>query len=225
MKLWLGLVARMLAFAVAMMWPAGTWLWWEAWVLVALWLGFAVVTAVHLSRHDPELLAERMKFNPVQKGQMGWDKAVMLAMLVPGLSIYFIPGFDVYRFGWSEPLPAWLEVLAMALHIPCFALIGWVMRANTFLSPVVKIDTERGQRVITTGPYAIVRHPMYGGVLVLIFAVPVALGSRYGLIPAGLTALLLLLRTCWEDRALHRDLPGYRAYAARTRYRLLPGIW
>jgi protein-S-isoprenylcysteine O-methyltransferase Ste14 len=215
----------MTAFAVALLWPAGTWQWWEAWVVIGLWLGFVTATVTFLLRHDPALLLERMKSSPVQKGQKGWDKVMLLLFFVPGIGIYVIPGFDVMRFGWSEPLPVWVELTAMALHLPGFFFIAWVMRENTFLAVVVKIDQERGQRVITTGPYALVRHPMYSAVIVLLFAVPVALGSRFGLVPAAIAVVLLLVRTFLEDRTLYEELQGYPEYCSKTRYRLLPGVW
>lgn len=224
-KVWLSLIVRMTVFAVALLWPAGTWWWWEAWALIVLWMAFAVATIVFLSRHDPALLAERLKASPVQKGQKPWDKVLMLLMFIVGIGIYIVPGFDVVRFGWSEPLPVWVEILAMVLHIPSFMFLGWVMHTNTYLSRVVKIAHERGHHVITTGPYAIVRHPMYSAVIVMVFAVPVALGSRFGLIPAVLMVVLLLVRTYFEDRTLHTELPGYPEYAKETRYRLIPGIW
>jgi len=224
-RLFLIISARMTAFAVALLWPAGTWQWWEAWVVIGLWLGFVTATVTFLLRHDPALLLERMKSSPVQKGQKGWDKVMLLLFFVPGIGIYVIPGFDVMRFGWSEPLPVWVELTAMALHLPGFFFIAWVMRENTFLAVVVKIDQERGQRVITTGPYALVRHPMYSAVIVLLFAVPVALGSRFGLVPAAIAVVLLLVRTFLEDRTLYEELQGYPEYCSKTRYRLLPGVW
>jgi protein-S-isoprenylcysteine O-methyltransferase Ste14 len=216
---------RMISFAVALFWPAGTWQWWEAWVLIALWTAFAVSTAIYLARHDPDLLAERMKSSPVQKGQKTWDKILLLLFFILGFGIYIIPGFDVVRYGWSEPLPVWAEMIAMFMHVPGFIFIAWVMQENTFLARVVKIDDERGQQVITTGPYALVRHPMYSAVIVLIFAMPLALGSRYGLIPAAIAAVLLIVRTYLEDRTLYKELPGYPEYSKQTPYRLLPGVW
>ena len=149
----------------------------------------------------------------------------MLLMFFTSFGIYIIPGFDVVRFGWSQPLPIWIKVIAMVLHLPGFLFLSWVMMTNTYLSPVVKIDSNRNHRVITDGPYAIVRHPMYTVVIVLIFAVPVALGSRFALIPALLMALIFIVRTQLEDRTLHRELTGYPEYANKTRYRLVPGIW
>ena len=219
------MTVRMISFAVALLWPAGTWWWWEAWALITLWMGFAVATVVFLMRHDPALLAERMKNSPVQKGQKTWDKILLLLFFIPGFGIYLIPGFDVLRFGWSAPLPVWIEIIAMVVHLPAFAFIAWVMKENTFLARVVKIDDEREQQVITTGPYALVRHPMYSAVIVLIFAVPLALGSRFGLIPAVFVALLLIVRTYLEDRTLYEELQGYPEYCKKTPFRLVPGVW
>ena len=224
-KIWLSLVVRMSLFAVALMWPAGTWHWWEAWVIVGLWAVYGVIMTFYLLRYDPALLVERLRLVPLHKDQKTWDKVIMLLFFIAGISLYIIPGFDVVRYAWSEPLPVWMRVLAMIIHLPCFVLLGWVMRENTYLSQVVKIDKERGHQVITTGPYALVRHPMYTVVIILLFAVPVALGSRYALILSVFLTLLLILRTYFEDRTLHAELEGYPDYAKCTRYRLIPGIW
>ena len=212
-------------FAVALLWPAGTWQWWEAWTLIGLWTVFGIVMTHYLLRHDPALLAERMKFLPLQKKQKVWDKVLMLLFFIAGIGLYLIPGFDVLRYEWSEPLPVWMKILAMLVHLPCFLFLGWVMRENPYLSQVVKIDKGRGHKVVTTGPYALVRHPMYTVVIVLLFAVPVALGSRFALILAVFLTLLLITRTYLEDRTLHAELDGYPEYAKQTRYRLIPGIW
>lgn len=223
--IWLRFVIRMTLFAVALMWPAGTWHWWEAWVMVALWTAFGLVMTPYLLRHDPELLAERMKLVPLHKDQKVWDKVIMLLFFISGIALYIVPGFDVVRYEWSEPLPVWMRIFAMVLHLPCFVMLGWVMRENTYLSQVVKIDKERAHQVITTGPYALVRHPMYTIVIVLLFAVPVALGSRFALILAAFLTALLVVRTYLEDRTLHAELAGYPEYARHTLYRLIPGVW
>ncbi len=212
-------------FAVALLWPAGTWQWWEAWVLVGLWTVFGVFITHYLLRHDPVLLAERMKLVPLDSEQKVWDKVLMLLFFIAGIGLYLIPGFDVVRYEWSEPLPVWMRILAMLVHLPSFLFLAWVMRENTYLSQVVKIDKDRGHQVVTTGPYALVRHPMYTVVIVLLFAVPVALGSRFALILALFLTLLLIIRTYFEDRTLHAELEGYPEYAKQTRYRLIPGIW
>jgi protein-S-isoprenylcysteine O-methyltransferase Ste14 len=118
-----------------------------------------------------------------------------------------------------------MKIIAMLVHLPCFLFLGWVMRENTYLSQVVKIDKERGHQVITTGPYALVRHPMYTIMIVLLFAVPVALGSRFALILAMFLTILLIVRTYFEDRTLYTELEGYPEYTTQTRYRLIPKIW
>lgn len=224
-KMWLSLTVRMSLFAMAILWPAGTWQWWEAWVMIVMWTAYGVVTTHYLLRHDPALLAERLKFLPLHKEQKNWDKVLMSLFFIAGIGLYLIPGFDVVRYEWSEPLPEWMRILAMLIHLPCFLLLGWVMHENTFLSQVVKIDKDRGHKVVTTGPYALVRHPMYIVVIVLLFALPVALGSRYALMLAAFLTLLLIIRTYFEDRTLHAELEGYPEYAKHTRYRLIPGIW
>ena len=223
--IWLRFVVRITLFAVALMWPAGTWKWWEAWVLVGLWSLYGVVTINYLIHKDPALLAERLNLVPLQKEQKVWDKALMLLFFIAGIGLYLLPGFDVMRYEWSEPLPLWLRVIAMLIHIPCFVILGWIMRENTYLSQVVKVDKERGHKVITTGPYALVRHPMYSVTIILLFAVPVALGSRFALIVSLILVLLLIVRTYLEDRTLHAELEGYSKYAKQTIYRLIPGVW
>lgn len=224
-KLWISSIFRTTFFALVLLWAAGSFFWWEGWVVIALWTIYGLSMTVYLLRHDPDLLLERLKLVPVHQDQKAWDKIIMLMFFVAGMSLYLVPGFDVVRFAWSEPLPLWLRVLAMLIHVPCFVLLAWVMRENTFLSQVVKIDEARGHHVITTGPYAIVRHPMYTVVIVLLFALPIALGSRYALILSVLLTALLIVRTYLEDRTLHDELEGYVEYAKQTRYRLIPGIW
>ena len=216
---------RMTLFAVALMWPAGTLYWWEAWILIGLWSVFELLMTIILLRHDPALLAERLKLVPLHKEQKAWDKVLMLLFFITGIGLYIVPGFDVVRYEWSEPLPVWARVIAMLVHVPCFVLLGWIMRENTYLSQVVKIDEERGHKVITTGPYALVRHPMYAVAIILLFAVPLALGSRFALVLALFLMVLLIVRTCLEDRMLHNELSGYEDYAKETAYRLIPGVW
>ena len=222
---WISLVVRTALFPVMILLPAGTWQWWDAWLVIGLWMLFFAVSTPLLVIHDPELLVERMKVGPIQKGQKGWDKIILVLFVIVGISLYIVPGLDVMRFGWSDPLPFWIQAFAFFVHIPLFILLGWVTFSNTFLSPVVKIDHDRDHQVITGGPYKYVRHPMYTIIIALFLAFPVALGSRFGLIPALLLVVLLVIRTRLEDRTLHAELSGYSEYASKTRYKLLPGIW
>ena len=222
---WIRVVIRMALFALALMWPAGTWYWQEAWAVVVLWTLFIVVMTIYLMKHDPGLLAERMQSLPIQKDQKRWDKIIMSLFVVAGVALYIVPGFDVVRYQWSEPLPQWLRVVALVLQIPCFLMLGWIMRENSYLAQVVKIDKDRAHKVITTGAYAWVRHPMYTVIIVLFFLFPLSLGSRYALLLSGLITILLIIRTYLEDRTLYHELEGYPEYTQQTPYRLLPGVW
>lgn len=223
--IWLIFTVRMLLFAVALLWPAGTLYWWEAWVVITLWTVFGVALTYYLLRHDPALLLERLKFVPLHKNQKVWDKAIILPFFIAAISLYIMPGLELMRYQWTEPLPLWIKISAMIIHVPCFWMLGRIMRENTFLSQVVKIDDARGHKVISTGPYALVRHPMYIVVIALLFATPVALGARYTLLLSIFLSLLLVVRTCLEDRTLHAELEGYSEYAKQTPYRLIPGVW
>jgi len=223
--LWLRFAVRMGLFALMLFWPAGTWYWWEGWVMFVLWLVFGLVLNVYLLKKDPVLLDERLKLAPFHKDQKSWDVLLVALFVVAWIALYAVPGFEVVRYGWSASYPLWVKVIAFIVHIPCFMLLGWVMHENTYLSQAVKIDEQRGHRVITTGPYALVRHPMYTVVIVLSFAAPIALGSRYALLLAFFLTVLLIVRTYLEDRMLHQELAGYAEYARQTRYRLVPGIW
>jgi len=223
--IWLSLVIRMTLFAVALMWPAGIWHWWEAWIVTVIWTISGVIMTNYLMHNDPELLVERLKLMPFQKEQKSWDKIIMLIFSIAAIALYIIPGFDVVRYGWSEPLPLWMKFIAILIHFPCFVILGWVMRENTYLFQVVKIDKQRDHHVITTGPYALVRHPMYTVTIVLLFAMPVPLGSKFALILSAFLAVLLVVRTCLEDRTLYAELKGYPEYTKQTPYRLIPGIW
>ena len=131
---------------------------------------------------------------------------------------------DAVRFRWSR-VPLGFQGLALLVMLAAWGLIIWAFRENAFLAEYVRIQEERGHTVCTTGPYRIVRHPMYVGVIVTILGVPVLLGSLYALIPAALIAALFILRTALEDRTLQKELPGYAEYALTVRWKLVPRIW
>ena len=153
----------------------------------------------------------------------GWDRAIISVLYPAMIAMIVVPGLD-RRHGWSD-VPLWLEVLGFAALIFGFWVTFLVMRENTFLSASVKIQEERGHTVITTGPYAIIRHPMYAAMYFVCLGVPLGLDSFYGLIAGLLSIALLVLRTVIEDRTLHEELKGYPEYAAVTRYKLVPGLW
>lgn len=202
--------------------PAGTLQWPGAWAFLAEMIGLSAVTGVLLARHDPGLLAERLGA-PVQKGQPTADKFLLIAILLSLGGWLAFMGFDE-RYGWSN-VPAWAQALG-ALSLALGLLIGYrALRENSFAAPVVKIQKERGQRVIDTGPYSHVRHPLYGGALFFFAGVPLLLGSWWGLAPTPAFVLLLAARILLEEKTLRAGLEGYDAYTTRVRYRLVPLIW
>jgi len=214
---------KVLVFAViigALLFLTGAdWGWGSAWTYLGVYLVQQVVTAVLLS---PELLAER---SAQQEGTKAWDKilALLAALLLP-LAIYAVAGVD-HRGGWTEELPVWVSILALVAMVLGIVLTVWAMRANAFFSGTVRIQEDRGQTVATGGPYRWVRHPGYVGAILHHVAAPLVLGSLWALVPGLLGALAMIVRTSLEDRTLHEELDGYTEYAARTRYRLLPGVW
>jgi len=197
--------------------PAGTFDFWQAWVYMALLVTPMVFNIIYLTRRDPGLLERRMNL----REQRDQQRRVIAWSLLYFLLIYVIPGLD-RRYGWSQ-VPWVVTVVADVIILLSYILFTWVLRENSYASRVVEVGQE--QRVITTGPYALVRHPMYLGVIVLFGLTPLALGSYWGLIPSALLPVLLVGRVRDEEALLLQELPGYREYTEKVRYRLLPGIW
>jgi protein-S-isoprenylcysteine O-methyltransferase Ste14 len=219
----IGQVTLSVAFGALLFLSAGTLRWPAAWVLQAELGGIGVALGWWLWRHDPALFRERLSvaFQPAQKR---WDKAVVAAMFILWGSWLVLMGFDAVRFRWSYA-PLWVQTVG-ALLIALQAYVTYsAFRENSFAAPFVKIQTERGHRVVSTGPYAYVRHPMYAGFLLMLIGVPMLLGSWYGLAAAFVIAAMLAVRAVLEERELASALPDYRGYTARVRYRLIPGIW
>jgi protein-S-isoprenylcysteine O-methyltransferase Ste14 len=213
----LGLVVM----GVALFWPAGRIDWWAGWAALAVMAGWIVATAIVIFRFNPGLLAERL--GP-RRGAKAWDTAIMSALGGVQLVRYLWAGFD-QRYGWTGGFPLAVQLAALAICVLGYAGFVWATASNPFFSQIVRIQTERGHTVISGGPYHYVRHPGYAGAILFELAVPVLLAS-WGALATGLIgALLLLLRTALEDRALQAELPGYVDYARRVRYRLVPGLW
>ena len=196
--------------------------WVMAWVFLGLNVAAVGVNALVLLRIDPELIAERARRQDEAKG---WDKILTKAFGVPAfLAIPIVAGLDI-RFGWSAGMPLPFYPVAAVIWTLGFALISWAMASNRFFSTVVRIQQEREHTVVTGGPYQYVRHPGYVGITVMILATPPLLGSWWALVPVACSMLVLIVRTVLEDRTLQAELDGYRDYAQRVRYRLLPGVW
>ncbi len=202
--------------------PAGTIGWTEAWIYLGLQFGFSIPVSLWLRKKNPELLENRLAL--VKKKQKGWDKVILISTTPFFFALLIVPGLDAVRYQWSF-ISGEVKMIAYIVIVISFASFFIVLRENAFLSRVVEIQEDKGHHVITTGPYRIVRHPMYVGAILLILAIPVALGSLYGLIPAFFLAAGIVIRTALEDKTLHKELPGYTEYAQKTKYRLLPGIW
>jgi protein-S-isoprenylcysteine O-methyltransferase Ste14 len=203
--------------------PAGTWAWPAAWIFLVEFGIASILITRWLQRHNPMLLEERMK-PLIQREQKPWDRKLMAAFLVLWCAWFVVMSLDAARFGWSH-MPLWLQGIgAVAIAVSMYIMF-LIMRTNSFAAPVVKIQAERGHRVISDGPYAVVRHPMYGGTLLLIAGIPLLLGSWWGLALAPVIVLLFAVRAVLEERTLMAELPGYTDYATRVRYRLVPFIW
>jgi protein-S-isoprenylcysteine O-methyltransferase Ste14 len=201
--------------------PAGSLCWPQAWVFLALYLSAVGGFYIYTRKKDPGLLKERMS---PQKNVKAWDRRIVRIYSILLAAMTVLAGLDAVRFRWSRLSLGW-NILGFGGLALAMVLAFRATRENTFASQVVRIQVDRGHRVCSTGPYAHVRHPMYAGVILSIVSFPLALGSLFGLIPAGLIVGLFVLRTSLEDRTLQEELPGYKEYAQKVRFRLIPGIW
>ena len=206
---------------VLIFWPAGTLDYPGAWVLLALYAFGGLAMILWLSKHDPRLLRERMAA-PWQREQKSWDRAWLTLFVLCFLAWTAFMGFDAARTGFTA-IPIWLQVLGVVAILVNAAGTWWTFRENSFAAPVVKI--QKDQQVIDTGPYAIVRHPMYASALLLFIGIPLLLGSRLGLVFSIVFILAIAWRAVHEERALIAELKGYAAYAERVRWRLIPFVW
>jgi len=223
MKSLIRTVLWMVVFVILLFVPAGTINWSGAWIFLIETSVISLVLAVWLARHDPELLKERMR-SPIQKEQSAEDKVVTGLLLVSFFAWFAFMALDAVRFKWST-VPAWLQFPgALGVLVACY--IGYLtLRENTFAALVVKVQAERAQKVISTGPYRHVRHPMYAGMIFYVFGAPLLLGSWWGLLwGCGLLGLFAI-RILIEEMTLRKGLPGYNDYAAQVRYRLVPRVW
>ncbi len=213
-------VGFLVVIGVILFAAAGRLAWGEAWIFLAIYLSGMAANAVWSLRHDPGVINERGK---VGENVKAWDKVIGWIYTVLFLGTFVVAGLDE-RFGWS-PVPLWVEIVGAAGFALSLAWVFWVMKSNTFLSSFVRIQDDRDQVVVSSGPYRFVRHPMYAGMLFMFWGIPLLLGSWLALIPAVLNAVLFVVRTALEDRTLQAELPGYKDYVEKVRYRLIPGVW
>ncbi len=198
--------------------------WWQAWVYSLLVFAAGIGGRVWAERRHPGLLAERQNLDKVAVAK-SWDKVLApLMALSVGFPLVIVAGLD-HHFGWSPVFPLWLNLLGLVLITLGYAFAVWALVENRFFSGVVRIQTDRGHEVCDSGPYRIVRHPGYAGNILPLAGIVLALSSLWTLIPAAAALIIAVVRTALEDRTLQAELPGYRDYAQRVRYRLVPGIY
>ena len=210
-----GLIAAILFLAAGRL----NWLW--AWVLLGIYLVSVLINSAFMLHTNPETIAERGRL----KGMKDWDKVVGgLWGLAQWLLLPLMAGLDV-RFGWTRELSTPWHVVGAVLFAAGLGLFGWAMITNAYFSTAVRVQTDRGQTVCSTGPYRFVRHPGYVGTILQSLGLPFLLGSLWALIPGITAVVLMIIRTALEDHTLQAELPGYREFVQKVRYRVIPGIW
>jgi protein-S-isoprenylcysteine O-methyltransferase Ste14 len=213
---WLGLMGIVLFLA------AGDWTWPQGWAFLGIFVFGSIAFSAWLMRRDPALLASRLTLN--QKGTAGWDRVFLFTFIALWFVWLAVMAIDARRWQVLH-MPLWLNAVGGVLIVLGFLATMPVFLANSFAAPVVRIQEERGQHVIDTGPYAIVRHPMYAAAILYLVGMPFLLGSWIGLFFVPLYIAGMAPRALAEERLLAHELPGYADYLRRVRWRLIPGLW
>ena len=219
-RAWLALAILASVMCLLLFGTAGTTQYWQAWIYVSIFVGACVLTTLYLMKKDRALLVRRMRGGPMFEKE-GTQRVIMMFTSLGFIALLVVPALD-HRFRWSA-VPVWVVVLGDVLVATGFYLIFLVYRENTFTAAIIEV--EAGQKVIATGPYAVVRHPMYASGALYMLGTPLALGSYWGFIALAAMTPFLLWRLLDEERILTRDLPGYAEYRQRVRYRLVPMLW
>jgi protein-S-isoprenylcysteine O-methyltransferase Ste14 len=214
-------VLSLLGGGVFLFWPAGRIDWWPGWGVLAVNAFMMASMGSLIFRRFPDLAAERLK---PPRGAKKWDIAINSGVRLSQAARYIVAGLD-QRYGWTGGFPIGIQIAALVVSFLGYSVVPWAAANNKFFSQVVRIQTDRGHTVSTSGPYRFVRHPSYLGMIAFEMAIPIMLASWGAIIISCSTVLLIILRTALEDRTLLVELPGYADYAKRVRYRLLPGIW
>jgi len=219
-RAWLAFVVLTAVMGTLLFGPAGTMRYWQAWVYIGIYVAASIPTMRHLVRKDPALLERRMRGGPMFEKERT-QRFIMTFTSLGFIALLVVPALD-RRFGWST-VPVWAVVLGDILVAIGYYLILLVYRVNSYTASTIQVMP--GQTVISTGPYAIVRHPMYASGSLYISGTPLALASYWGFVPIAAMMPFLLWRLLDEERILTRDLPGYAEYRQRVRHRLVPMIW
>ena len=214
------LVVLFLVMAALLFLPAGTIRYWQAWVYLTVFFGASVLITLYLAKNDPALLKRRLSGGPWAEKERA-QKIIMVFTSIGFIALIVVPALD-FRFGWSAVPPSLVAAGLMLVAIG-YTIIFFVYKENTYGSATIEVAQD--QKVIATGPYSVVRHPMYAGALFYLIGTPLALGSWWGLVPFVATLPFLIWRIFDEEAFLARNLPGYAEYRNQVRFRLVPGIW
>ena len=221
---WIRLVAAYLLIPLILLVCGGDLGWWQAWIYSMLFLAASVGARMRAEQRHPGLMAERQNIANTQNAK-AWDKVLAPLMAVSvSFPMVIVAGLG-HRYNWSSEFPLWLIMIGFILVAIGYAFAAWALIENRFFSSLVRIQTDRGHVVCDRGPYRFVRHPGYAGNTLALFGIVLALSSAWTLIPAAVASIITVIRTALEDRTLQEELPGYRDYARRVRYRLIPRIY
>jgi len=221
---WIGLVVVYLLIPTILLICGGDLGWWQAWLYSLLIFVAGIGGHIWAEQRHPGILGERQNMEKAQSAK-AWDKVLApLMALSVSFPLVIVAGLD-HRYNWSPEFPLWLIVIGFILIALGYAFAVWALAENRFFSSVVRIQTDRGHVVCDSGPYRFVRHPGYAGNIPPLFGIFLALGSIWTLIPAAVALIITVIRTVLEDKTLQEELPGYRGYARRVRFRLIPGIY
>lgn len=202
---------------------SGAWDWWQAWAFAVVYVLSFVVSRILVNRRNPDLIRERARFMEA-KDTKPWDKVLAPLLGVGSILVVVTAGLDKY-YAWTPASSLTVNLIALFGILFGYAFSSWALIENRFFSGTVRIQTERGHHVVSTGPYRIVRHPGYAGGLFGYIFIPLLLDSYWAWIPTILLCIVMIVRTALEDKTLQAELPGYKEFAQKTKYRLLPGVW
>jgi len=221
-RLLLRLFIALPLFAAFLFIPAGTFRFWQGWALLAVSFFPTSVAFLYFYKHDPQLMVRRLE-SKEKVSEQKW----LIRLLKPAFFlVLLLPSLD-YRFGWTRThlraVPLWLELLAQALFFGGYLIVFWTLNTNSFAARTIRV--EPGQQVISTGPYGLVRHPMYSGSILMFLSIPLVLGSYIGLFASVPLVSFYVLRLLNEEQVLRQELPGYPEFCLKTRFRLVPFVW
>lgn len=221
---WIGVVMAYLSIPLVLSVCGGDLGWWQAWVYSLLVVAAGIGGRILAERRHPGLMADRQDIEKIQSSK-AWDKVLApLMALSVSFPLVIVAGLD-HRYGWSPVFSPWLNVFGFILISLGYAFASWALVENRFFFTTVRIQTDRGHVVCDSGPYRIMRHPGYAGNIPPLLGIVLALGSVWALVPAAVALIITVIRTVLEDQTLQDELPGYREYARRVHYRLIPGIY